>query len=241
MRKFFLTAFVLAAAMVFATSVLALEKTAVRYDGDDRADSWSQDYTCSVVYYNNCTGWLYYWTGWSPGDVFGTVMDPCCQEGEIAAVMTGRAMFYNGSPAGYGFTSTMGIYDAPAGCPVPPAIAEGTFLALNWDYWTTVDFGGVQVTGPYALTIECAGAGNPIDPLSDHPAAVNPDPAQCGYCFPTSRVARSFYWGTFSSVLCPGSTFFDDVCDANLFMISDFSCGVGVEETSWGTIKNLYR
>ena len=72
MRKYFLTAFVLAASLMVATSGLALEKTAVRMNDTVRPGDWNAGTSCTVQYYNTCTGWLWVWSGWSPGDVLGT-------------------------------------------------------------------------------------------------------------------------------------------------------------------------
>jgi hypothetical protein len=235
MRKFFLTAFVLAAAMVFATSGLALEKTAVQFDGAERADFWTQDYTCSVLYYNYCSGWIYYWGPWSPLDVFGVVFDPCCQAGEESRVAASWAYFWTGvsAPAGYGFTGTYGIYDAPADCPVTPALASQATLPVSG--WNQYIF-DQAVSGKFAVCYEAGINGANLATITtDHPAS------GCDLCYTCPRDTRSFYFGTFASPLCPGSPFFDDVENAEVWFDVQFNCVIGVEESSWGTIKGLYR
>ena len=65
MRKFFVTAFALAATMVFATSALALEALAIRKSArlvDDRSDDWNSATTITIAYYNICTGWVWVWS-----------------------------------------------------------------------------------------------------------------------------------------------------------------------------------
>jgi hypothetical protein len=68
MRKCFLIA--LAVTLVVASASFALEKTAVRH-ADIERENWGAATTCTVAYYNFCTGWLWVWSGWSPNDVVG--------------------------------------------------------------------------------------------------------------------------------------------------------------------------
>lgn len=67
MRRFFVTASVLVAAMVFATSVPALEKRSALLTAE-RADGWNASLTSTIAYYNICTGWVWVWSGWDGGD-----------------------------------------------------------------------------------------------------------------------------------------------------------------------------
>jgi hypothetical protein len=54
-------------------------------------------------------------------------------------------------------------------------------------------------------------------------------------------VNHSFAYGTAASPVCPGSTFFDGVCDAQLIWRADTACIDAVEPSTWGQIKGLYR
>ena len=74
----------LAGSLVFAASGRALEKTVARMPHDTRPDNWSVGTTCSVRYYNFCTGWVWVWSGWGEGDVFGVCFDNCCAPAGIA-------------------------------------------------------------------------------------------------------------------------------------------------------------
>ena len=240
MRKFFTTAFVLVATMLIAASGLALEKTTVRV-GEGHADAWSQDHSCSVIYYNTCTGWLYGFYGWSPGDVFGTVYTSCCNLGETSVVATGWARTTTGAPSGYGFTGTFGLWDSPApGCIGAPIMV---FPFLNpGNAWNQFVY-GVTVGGPFCQAFEAA-----ITPVTspegwgcDHPA-IGPTGVQaCGTCYPSPRVVNSYWFGTLASPMCPGTTLSDGVCDVEFMNDVQMFCTIGVEESSWGTIKGLYR
>jgi hypothetical protein len=235
MRKYFMTAFVLAAMLVFATSGLALEKTAVRADRAN-ADGWDAGASCSVTYANICTGWLWVWSGWSPGDRIGVVFDPCCDNGALAAT---QAYFWTGAPSGYGFTGTLSIESVAGGCPsgvinshplLPPA---GPVV----DFWSAP-------AGPVALISTTGpGVGNPYSMPTDHPAAGPTGPQSCGSCFPSTRPIHTFYFGNTTTALCPGSALNDGICDSEaLFWSAAFTgCTISVEENTWGAVKNLYR
>jgi len=239
MRKYFLTVIVLAASLMLATSGLALEKTAVRMDDMGRPDDWNAGTSaCTVQYYNFCTGWIWIWSGWSPNDVLGTCFENCCAGG--GAVGTSWVYAGSGAPSGYGYTGTIGLYDADANCCPGAALAETPFLPLSgWNGFAW----GVSVTGDFVVAAAVGPAsGNPASFGTDHPAAGPTGPQACGACYPTTRVARSAYYGSFATPLCPGSPFNDGVCDAELLMDVDMVCEpVSVEDSSFGKVKGLYR
>jgi hypothetical protein len=242
MRKFFTTALVLAAVMSLATTGLALEKTAARID-DSRADFWSQDYTCSVAYYNFCTGWIWCWSGWSPNDMFGTCFTTCCNPalGETTTLTASWAYACTGSPTGYGFTGAMEVWGTDgACCPTAPLFSQPLLVASGWNGlgW------GVSVPDQFIMMYVCSPAtGDPFAMATDHPAAGPTGPQACGYCYPSPRTTFSFYYGTPTTILCPGSPLDDGICYAELVFDVALDCieGVSVEDSSWGTIKGLYR
>jgi hypothetical protein len=210
MRKYFMTAFILAAMFAFATSGLALEKTAVRANPGDVA-GWDAAASCSVAYYNTCNGWLWRWTNWSPGDKFGVVWQPCCPGGQLTTTQT---RFASGSPVGYGFTGTLLVESVVANCPgallaSQPLLAAGGVGSNQTQNWVGIP------AGPVVFSFQLSQVtGDTVAPLTDHPAAGPTGAAACGNCYPTTRVANSFYWGNATTALCPGSTFFDGLCDS---------------------------
>jgi hypothetical protein len=238
MRKYFLTAFVLAATLVFATSGLALEKVAARVD-DSRLDDWNAGTSCSIAYYNYCTGWVWIWSGWSSGDKVGVGFDSCCP-GD--ATLNLHYMYvWTASPPGYGFTGTIEVTDTDdLFCKGVPLMQQ-TFLPVSG--WNTYLW-GVQVTDKFLVqfTTGISAFPNPLAVSTDHPAAGPTGPQACGFCYPTTRPNRSFYLGTATSPLCPGSPLNDGVCDAQLLWGAALTCKpISVEEESWGKIKSLYR
>ncbi len=241
MRNLLSTTLVLLAALILCAPGLALEKTAAVAPVDLADRDWAAGTTCSISYYNICTGWIWLWSGWSAGDVVGMVLEPCCPP-DNDTFLVGTDMYaWSSTPSGYGFTGTVGIWDAPGGCPTALLAAQPLLpvSGLNTLFW------GVPVTGTHVLAYEHGISAFP-DPtiwVSDHPAAGPTGPAACGFCYPTTRVAHSFYFGTVASPLCPGSTLNDGVCDSEWYgWFAAYACEpVSVDPSSWGSIKNLYR
>jgi hypothetical protein len=237
MRKHFMTAFVLAASLGFATSGLALEKTAARLS-DERPSDWSSGTTCSIRYYNTCTGWVWVWSGWGPNDVIGMCFDNCCVPGG-GVLASSWTYVWTAAPSGYGFTGTIAVSTANGNCCPASELASQTFLPISgWNQyvWNTAVGNSFVVSVTHGAT-----SGNPLAYASDHPAAGPTGPAACGACFPTTRTNHSYYYGTSGSPLCPGSSLNDGVCGAQWLWDASVSCTVSVEESSFGQIKNLYR
>jgi hypothetical protein len=240
MRKFFLTAFVLAASLVCATSALALEKTAARLTDDTRPDGWNAGSSCSVRYYNTCTGWVWIWSGWGPGDTIGACFENCCApDGGVLA--TSWAYVWTAAPSGYGFTGTIAVSTADANCCPDTQLGSQTFLPISG--WNSYAWGLNTGAGSFVVSVtHGATSGNPLAYASDHPLAGPTGPAACGSCFPTTRVEHSFYYGVGGS-LCPGSSLNDGSdCGAEWLWDAELTCiPISVEESSFGQIKNLYR
>jgi hypothetical protein len=237
MRKYFITAFAPAASLVFATSGLALEKTAARVT-DDTRPNWSAGTTCSVGYYNTCTGWVWVWSGWGPTEVIGVCFDNCCTPNG-GALISNWAFVWTGAPAGYGFTGTIAVSSADGNCSPVNTLASQTFLPVSgWNQflWNT------NVGSSFVISVTHGPAsGSPLAYASDHPAAGPSGPAACGTCFAPTRANHSYYYGTSSSPLHPGSSLNDGVCAAQWLWDAQVSCVVSVEQSSFGAIKNLYR
>ena len=238
--------FLIVAALVLAlcvpTTGLALEKAAAVARDIEHDSAWRGSTTCSVSYWNTCTGWLWTWDGWGPNDQLGVTFDSCCPSGTS---VTGVQIYvWSGSPSGYGFTGSVDLYNADANdCPTGAPLAQQPHLPVNG--WNAIPFGGaggVPVTGSFSVVMAMGpGAANPVIIPSDHPAAGPTGPAACGSCYPTTRETNSFYWGTPSTPVCPGSPLFDGICNAELWFDAAMTCTTPVEPTSWGQVKNLYR
>lgn len=241
MRKYFLTAFVLAAVLVFATSAFALEKRSVRTTDLGDRDNWNAGNTCSVSYFNICTGWAWVWSGWSPFDTIGVCYDSCCEGG---GTLTATSHFtWTGAPSGYGFTGVARVMSDDDGDCCPDAtLASQVWLADQSGFNTF--FWGIPVGASFIVQHQFGPGtiGNPTEHITDHPAAGPTGPQACGTCYPTTRANHSYYYGTEATPLCPGSVLNDGICDAQFWDTAALACDpVSVEESSFGQIKGLYR
>jgi hypothetical protein len=239
MRKYFLSAFVLVAMLAFASSSFALEKTAVQMTADDRLGDWNAGTSCSIAYYNFCTGWVWIWSGWSSGDKVGVAYENCCP-GD-ASLTTSWLFAWTGAPSGYGFTGTIEVTNSDAAqCKGAQIASQGYLPASGWNSYGW----GVPVGAFFVIqqTHGNSAVPNPTSYATDHPAAGPTGPVACGACYPTTRANHSFYYGTANSPLCPGSPLNDGVCDAQMLNSASLVCGdVSVQESSWSEIKGLYR
>lgn len=231
----------LAAAALFAgvpAASPALERAA--RPAPDAPDRWTRGNTCTVAYYNVCTGWIWTWTNWAPGDRVGVTFPTHCA-GESGSLVANWIYVPQGAPPGYGFTGSIDVYATDAsGCPVGSPRASQPFLPVTgWNAfgWYLYD------VGRFAVAVELGPApGSPVGLASDHPAVSPNGPAACGTCYPVTRVTRSFHWGQAASPLCPGSPLFDGFCNAELLLDVSLVGGVfPVEPASWGRLKSLYR
>ena len=235
MRKYFVSAFVLAALLMFATSGLALEKTAVR--GVETKGDWNAGTSsCSVGYYNICTGYIWVWSGWAANSVMGTVYDTCCLPGQDSNVTSTFFYYRTGAPASYGFTGTASLTDVDANdCPTATLASQPILPASGWNFllW------GTAVPARFAqvhVIADNLAFGSPVTVATDGAGGA------CGVCFPTTRTTNSYTWGTTGSPLCPGFAMNDGACNVEFLTNATLVCaGVSVEDESWGSIKNLYR
>jgi hypothetical protein len=229
----------LAGTVCLATSASSLEKTSVRLDCEDVA--WQANSTTTVAYYNLCTGWLWVWWSSEPGAQFGVWFESPGDQ----AVLTETSLFeYDWVFPGYTYSATVDLFAADAnGCPDGVPLASQPYVAVDYAWtWVTYPW-NVPMPNPFVLTVTFHNWTSPWEPaiITDHPAAGPTGPAACGYCYPTSRVTRSFIYNDGTNQHCPGLRFYDYVCDAELLWAARFNVGVGVADKSWGRVKSLYR
>jgi hypothetical protein len=234
-----------------ASSADAFER--IPFRDTAQGPTWSGTSTCTLLYYNRCTGWSWAWSGWNAFERIGVSAVACCPN----AVLTHTALRVPGSTPGYGYGNTGVVFvyatdanDCPVGLPLAAqAWLPGTFaprcyptagfdihdwnLAVPSNFAVMYEF-GVEGGGGFS-----GGCGATL--ATDHPAAAGTDPPACGLCYPTTRSNHTYYWGTPFDVICPGSTFFDGVCDAQLALDIVLSCPTAVAPQRWSRVKALYR
>jgi hypothetical protein len=232
MRNGFLVVFSL------PTTAAALERTLAR--SPDERDWAASSALCTLTYYNECTGWVWVWSGWDPHERIGVVFEPCCSN---AVLVSSSLYVWTSAPTGYGFTGVLTIHEADdAGCAVEPALLGDIFMPRS-DGWQTF-VTNLPTPSRYLLSVEFGGtSGTPIALGSDHPAAGPTGPTACGFCYPSNRTTHSFRYGTREAPPCPGLPLFDGVCNAEFLWTATFDCGpsFAIESRSWAAVKALYR
>ncbi|NNE44202.1 MAG: hypothetical protein HKN12_08325 [Gemmatimonadetes bacterium] len=213
----------------------ALEKT-TRPLVYDRSDEWGVTNTVTIAYYNNCTGWVWVWSGWSPGEKVGV----CYNAGSAGCSLnTTWALTFSPAPSGYGFTGTIQL-ETECDC-TGNVLAAQPYLG-GPSGWNATAW-GVAVPSTFLVAIRFAaptGLTNPDALASDHPFAGPTGPTACGTCFPTTRSVKTLYYGI-NGASCPGVTLSDGLCDIEMMWEVAIKCAVPVEQRSWGTIKGLFR
>ena len=230
------------AVLLSAAAGFSLERMPVPDGGIDDG-AWAMGRTTgSVAYYNICTGWAWVWGGFPAEASMGVVFDVP----DYNPVADGTYFyFWRGAEQGYGATGQISLHSVDAdGCPSGEALITQPFLPTSG--WNLTHWGEyIPSTVAAVITLGSAAGSHGSSPVwitSDRPGPGPTGPIACGTCYPTTRETHSFYWGTEESPLCPGSTFYDGFCDAELLAILDYS-GVqtALESHSWGSIKALYR
>lgn len=232
-------AFAASALLAAAFPAAALERTSVRADVLEH-ESWSAGQSCTVHYYNDCTGWVWVWSGWSPGEELGTVFHTCCNQ---AVLQLTNYLTFDAVLSGWGSTGTIELFDVQGSeCPTGPPIARQGWLPPPADGWHTVTW-NVPVPQDFLLRVRwsaATGATLRTGLASDHPHSGPTGPQACGTCFPSDRAVRSFYYGK-NGEYCPGITLNDGTCDIEWLFEAALSCPVPTEGKSWGRIKGLYQ
>jgi len=219
----------------------ALERTLARAP-DHAPDEWASAATCTVRYYNNCTGWVWAWSGWEFKELAGSTFHGCCDE---AVLKLTNHLTFSGVPAGYQpYPGTISVYAADADeCAVGPPLASQA-----WDPPATASWGtkywDIPVPRDFVVRIMWGGFSGFTDATglaSDRPAAGPTGPQACGRCFSSTRLTHSYRWGIEGAPFCPGVKLDDGVCDVEFMLDAQLSCSVHLEPRSWGRIKTLYR
>lgn len=213
----------------------ALEKAPVPLGDREHSEAWERATSLTIAYYNFCTGWIWSWGGWDPGDRLGVTFNA-----PHSAGLFGSWIFVSAAaPSGYGFTGTVEVYNHDDGCPVGAPLASQPFLPAQ--YWN-FQIWAIPVP-PNLMLLATLGptSSNPIRFGSDHPAAGPTGAIACGTCYPTTRMTHSFYYGSAPTTPCPGDPFFDGTADAELLWDILVSVPTALQSESWASVKALYR
>ncbi|MGQ0720611.1 MAG: hypothetical protein ACT4PE_03430 [Candidatus Eiseniibacteriota bacterium] len=233
MRNTFLESMTCAALLGASSPALALEKHSRAMD-DTRESEWATSCSVTIRYYNNCTGWLWVWNQWQPGEEIGVCGKAPFQWSGLAATWT---LTFTPQPSGYGFTGTISV---ESGCCSGPTLASQPWLPISG---FTPHAWNANVPQNFLVRITWAappGYTNGSAIATDHPTAGPTGPQACGTCYPANRIVRSRLFGV-GGVYCPGTMLNDYVCDVEFVMDFGMKLCVGTDPVSWGEVKNLYR
>lgn len=236
----FIAAPVLATTLLIVNAAVALERVAVPATQAHR-DGWDAANNCTVTYSNTCTGWTWVWSGWEPGDRFGVDYWPCEPDGGGTLIAT-KVRFYTGAPSGYGYTGTLEVSPVDVdGCVGTPFAVIPLLPATDVDQ--IQDGWNYPATRTALVFTNGDAEGSPVALSTDHPAAGPTGPPACGACYPSTRTTHTFCYGTESEPLCPGEPMSDGTCNVEIDgWAAVFDIPVhAVGETSWASIKGMYR
>jgi hypothetical protein len=188
--------------------------------------------TCSVIYYDVCSGWIWTWSGYQvryavvfdlPGDCGKEAGQPCTN--------TGFWWYWRYTNPGYQFPVSYEMYASDSAlCSVGPAIGvlENQDPIEGWNAYQ-----GLGTTMSGFVGIVAISASFPM--AATDAAASN---LQVG-CSPVPAIVHSVLG--FASD-CPPAAMEDDAGPCNLLMDATFSCETtAAEHASWGAVKSLFR
>ncbi|MFH1279562.1 MAG: hypothetical protein ABIK65_14430 [Candidatus Eisenbacteria bacterium] len=224
------------------------ERTAVRGQVPDVGHSFGiggASGMCSVVYYDVCSNWAWFWTG-LPGDQIGVIFDLPADCGKGAGDFCTNMHFWwywRFTTPSRGFVNYE-LYEVDAsGCLIEPSLAEvtGVTPVERWNYH---DGFGAFAADRVAIVATFPTAASFIRVTSDN----NVENAALG-CAPPALTARSFWFGIEgTTAYCPPVPVTDPNGPVNLLVKAGFECGItsvpsaGSEQNaSWSSIKDLFR
>ena len=238
-----------AAFLIPAAPANALERAAVPAGGGTPESDWDRAGICPIQYWNTCVGWSWLWGGWNPDARIGVAYRACSDWDGFGGYLNSVDIFtrfHNDLPVppGYGFTALLEAYAADENhCPVGAALGSTPFLpdgttqnvAFAQPVVVPTNFVALVRMGPQGSGSAWYGSDFDVEGPTGGPQA-------CGTCYPTTRSSHSFYYGTSDSPICPGGQL-SIICEVEWRWVANMEpVGyIGVESTSWGQIKDLYR
>ena len=199
--------------------------------------------SCSLIYYDICSGWIWIYSGWGAGDQIGVAFDLPAGCGKLAGehcCNTGLWWYWRYTAPGYGFSVSYGLYNTDATLCL--AGQTGGFAGLDpterWNFTAglgcvTSDVATITATWDKG-TLPYAATDNNVSNSVGGPACagvpINP---------PTSF---AYYIAAGPTTYCPPAYFADALGPIEFLMDAGFVCGgTATEEASWGEIKSLFQ
>ncbi|MFH1681475.1 MAG: hypothetical protein ABIH26_12655 [Candidatus Eisenbacteria bacterium] len=198
--------------------------------------------TCSIIYYNMCSGWLWTWSGWLAGDEVGVVFDMPTDCGKIPGEPCTNTVFWwywRYTTPGWGYTVTYNMYDATAQyCKTGPSYGTATQDPTErWNY--NLGLGGPSLSDLITLTATWDKGGLPRLGTDNNNKNYMAPVACPGF---TVGPIRTVYFGGLTTQYCPPQYLADNWGPVQCLMDAEFFCGdIGTQESSWTGVKSLFR
>jgi hypothetical protein len=224
-------------ALCFAHPAAALQKTAARMPETDRTDQWNAATTCTLAYYNTCTGWIWLWHFFEC-DVIGVCYTSPFES--ATGLLTTSVLTYSWVPPGWAYTGTIDVWETDPDCCTMSHLSGQPFDFSGG--WARNEWNGLIVPNRFLITVTLGpNSAYPPNFASDHPMVGPTGPQACGHCYPTNRKSQSYYFGNSHSPKCPPLTLSDGICCVEWIWDARVCGPFGLEESSWSGIKLLYR
>ncbi len=238
MKKLSLVSFLV---LVFAAGAVAdISKTAIQEAIVPHSNGGATGF-CSITYYNLCSGWLWIFSGWVPGDMAGVVFDlpgDCGKLPEEECSNTHFWWYWRYTFPARGYSLSYDLYEVDAQMCLTTSVGSIAYQdpVERWNYYDGL---GTVSSDNVALVAKWNGGTLPYM-LTEHNTYNTAAPVACPGFVPD--VGRSYIWGNVNSVYCPPYHIAHDNY-VDVLMDAGFDCEevIGTEEASWGGIKSLFR
>jgi hypothetical protein len=247
MRLLLLVGSVLIFLSTLASADIPFRREAFHDDGlENQTSGWTSG-TCTIVYYNYCSGWLWTYAPFAPardryyyqiGVVFNLPADCGKMPGEVCT-NTGFWWYWRYTLPGYidRVSYDLWVVDEDA-CKVGPSL--GTLPDRDpierWNYYSGLG----STTADHVAIMASPVSGSPRI-ATDNNARNSQAPIACAD-WPGPIEPHSFWFGTPGTQYCPPDAFRDGFGPVQILMRASFSCeATAVEPSSWGAIKTLFR
>ncbi len=231
--------------ILFAGSLLAdmAHNPIAEYDPTLEPPSGQSTLTgsCTIVYYNTCSGWKWIWSGFRRDDAIGVIFDLPNECGKATGEMctnSGIWWYWRWTMPGRGCGLYTSMYEVDAtGCLVGSPINPTIYLD-PWERWNYTPGLGSTTADRVAIVAEWNNTAPYL--ATDHNVS-NENAAGCGGLIGTGNTVR-FVDHDGPTVYCPPVAFADDLGYVDLIMRASFTCETTAnDEASWGEIKSLFQ
>ncbi len=242
MKKLLLVSFLSLALAMGVIADVNKTKTALQTGAEDIKAAGAGAGTCSIIYYNLCSGWIWIYSGFAAGDEVGVIFDLVADCGKLpgeTCCMTHGFWYWRFTSPTYGFTVSYGLFEVDAnGCKT--AQTGGLAFSDPAERWNLLPGLGC-VTGDQAVICATFDAGTlPYMGTDNNQSNAAGGPNCLGIGAGTGNSV--FYGNPGATQYCPPQYFGDAIGPVDIMMDAGWICGTNAtEDASWGDVKSLFR